>query len=407
MADVLSSGYEPEYQGDGPPRRRRWTTLLAAGLVAAGAAYLAVHTGGGGAVRPPAATPLSVEVRPAPNPIRTGPPAPDARYRLDGDPGAGPAGLRLLVGGRHPAVLDARTGSLTPLPVPTVRGDVAELVHAGGVTAAVLHNAERLRARAVVLGRGGTAAQLGSVLDLVPMRDGTVLAEDCDGAGGTGPCTLTNFSTAGAVRWRRIVPRQLELVRDTPYGLLVRAYQGDLGGVARLENAQTGAVYRVIGRTYAVLGADDRQVVFEPAGCGSDCALTLTQLASGASRFLPENPGNPAVAAFSADGHQLAIGYAGMLPEDPSASAQRDGYVVVIDLVRADRWRTVPGLTTGAASTALPVWAPGGQLMLVTPTDGSGSGRVAAWTPGRPRLTLLPGGLTGFYGTAGLAAALT
>jgi hypothetical protein len=153
-----------------------------------------------------------------------------------------------------------------------------------------------------------------------------------DGAGGTGPCTLTGYAATGAVRWKRSVPRQLDLVRDTPYGLLVRAYQGDVGGVVRLEDPRSGAVYRVIGRTYAVLGADDRQVVFVPAACGADCDLTLADLADGGSRFLPENPGNPQVAAFSRDGRRLAIGFAGMLPDDPSTSPQRDGYVAVLDL---------------------------------------------------------------------------
>jgi hypothetical protein len=53
------------------------------------------------------------------------------------------------------------------------------------------------------------------------------------------------------------------------------------------------------------------------------------------------------------------------------------------------------------------VWSPDGRLVLAVPTDGSGSGRVVAWTPGASRTTILPVGLTGFYGTPGLAAALS
>jgi hypothetical protein len=407
VADVLSSGPEP----GGPSRsRRRWTTPLAGVLVAAAAAYLAGHAGGAaGTDRPSAAEPsLDVRVRPAPNPARTGPPPPIARYRLGGVPGLGPVAGRMLVGGREPGVLDTGTGRLAALPIRTGPGDVAELDHAGGTTTVLLHNANRLRARAVALGRDGPAAPLGQVLDVLPMRDGTVLAEDCDGAGGTGPCTLTGYAATGAAGWKRSVPRQLDLVRDTPYGLLVRTYQGDVGGVVRLENARSGAVYRVIGRTYAVLGADDRQVVFVPAACGSDCDLTLADLTDGSSRFLPENPGNPVVAAFSPDGRRLAIGFAGMLPDDPSTSRQRDGYVAVLDLDPAfDHVRLVPELTTGPASTALPVWSADGRLLLAVPTDGAGSGRVVAWKPGTPRVTILPVGLAGFYGTPGLAAPLS
>jgi hypothetical protein len=407
VADVLSSGPEP----GGPSRpRRRWTTPLAGVLVAAAAAYLAVQAGGStGAGRPSAAdSSRDVRVRPAPQPTPTGPPPPIARYRLDGVPGVGPAGVRMLVGGRNPGVLDAGTGRLAALPFTKGLGEVAELDHAGGTTTVLLHNPNRLRARAVVLDRGGRVTRLGQVLDVLPMRDGTVLAEDCEGAVGAGPCTLTGYAATGAVRWKRSVPGQLDLVRDTSYGLLVRAYQGGAGGMVRLEDPRSGALYRVIGRTYAVLGADDRQVAFVPAACGSDCGLTLADLTNGASRFLPEIPGNPSVAAFSRDGQRLAIGYAGMLPDDPSTSPQRDGYVAVLDLdPSVDHVQLVPRLTTGPASTALPVWSPDGRLLLAVPTDGAGSGRVVAWTPGTPRVTILPAGLTGFYGTPGYAAALS
>jgi hypothetical protein len=405
VADVLSSGPEP----GGPSRpRRRWTTPLAGALVAAAAAYLAVHGGGGVGTDRPSAADRSPGVRVRPAPARTGPPPPVARYQLDGVPGVGPAGVRMLVGGRDPAVLDAGTGRLAALPISKGRGDVAELDSAGGTTTVLLRNANRLRVRAVAVDRTGRAVRLGQVLDVVPMRDGTVLAEDCTGPGGTGPCTLTGYAATGVVRWKRSVPRQLDLVRDTPYGLLVRSYQGDRGGVVRLEEPRSGAVYRVIGRTYAVIGADDRQVVFVPAACGSDCGLTLGDLATGASRFLPEIPGNPSVAAFSRDGRRLAIGYAGMLPDDPNTSPRRDGYVAVLDLdPSVDHVQLVPEVTTGPASAALPVWSPDGRLLLAVPTDGAGSGRVVSWRPGTPRVTILPAGLTGFYGMPGFAAPLS
>jgi hypothetical protein len=399
VADVLSSGPEP----GGPPRpRRRWTTPLAGALVAVVAGYLALHADGGTATdRPRAAEPTPSA--PAP----TGPSPTPATFRLDGDPGVGPAGVRILVGGRRPAVLDAGTGRLDPLPVPTGPADVAELDHAGGTTTAVLHNPNRLRSRAVAVDRTGRTAALGQVLDMVPLRDGSVLAEDCSDPSGLGPCTLTGYAATGAVRWRRTAPRPLDLVRDTPYGLLVRTFEGQRGGVVRLEDPRTGAAYRVLGRTYAVLGADDRQVVFVPAACGSQCELILADLDDGSSRFLPGNPGYPTVAAFSRDGRRIAIGYAGMLPGDPDTGPQRDGYVVVVDQARSDFWRLVPELTTGPNSTALPVWAPDGRLLLAVPTDGAGSGRVVVWTPGAPRVTILPVGLTGFYGLPGLAAPLS
>jgi hypothetical protein len=395
MADVLSSGPASAEAGCRRPRsHRRRTTLLAAVLVAAGAVVLAVEAGGDpdGPTLPPA---------------RRGPPPPAAVYRLDGDPGTGPAGVRMLIGGRHPGVLDTGTGRIAALPVPALPGDLAELHHAGGTTTVLLHDASRLRSRAFTVRRNGTAVPLGRPIDVLPMRDGGVLAEDCSGPGYIGPCTLTAYGPSGDKGWSRTVPLKLDLIRDTPYGLLVGADEDDEGTLVRLEDPQSGAVYRIMGSAAAVLGADDRQVVFTPGACRSECELVVAALDGRSSRILLADPGIPAVAAFSRDGRWLAVGYSGMSVNDGNASARRDGHVAVIDVARDGRWQPVPELTTGLASTALPVWAPGGRLLLAVPTTALGSGRVVVWTPGARRVTILPVPLTGFYGTAGLAAGLT
>jgi hypothetical protein len=397
VADLLSSGPEPGAPGRSHPRGpRRWAGLLAAGLVATA---LAVQAGGD--ARSPRVAPPSFPTRPGPAPA-------PAVYRLDGDPGTGPAGLRMLIGGRQPGVLDTGTGAVAALPVAVAPREVAELDHAGGTTTVLVHNASRLRSRALAFWPGGGAVPLGPAVDLLPMRDGGVLAEDCSGPGYVGPCTLTAYGRTGAPGWRRSVAQKLDLVRDTPYGLLVGAEEADdAGRLVRLEDARSGAVHRVIGPAYAVLGADDRRVVFTAAACGPGCALTLADLAGGPSRVLPGDPGIPAAAAFSPDGGRLAVGYAGLPVENRSGATQRDGRVAVIDLTGPGRWQWVPGLTTGTDSTALPVWAPDGRLLLVVPTTGAGSGRVVLWAPGAARLTILPVRLTGFYGKPGSVAGLT
>jgi hypothetical protein len=145
-----------------------------------------------------------------------------------------------------------------------------------------------------------------------------------------------------------------------------------------------------------VLCADDRQVVFVPAACGTQCDLD-----NGSSRFLPGNPGYPIVPAFSRDGRRVAIGYAGMLPDDPSTGPQRDGYVIVVDQSRSDFWRLVPEVTTGANSTALPVWAPDGSCCSrCRPTAPV---RAGWWSGGRaPRGSRsCPAGLPGSTGCPG------
>src|SRR5215203_5828850 len=108
---------------------------------------------------------------------------------------------------------------LSPLArVLTHPDDVVAFDHLRGLTTAVLHNPGRLRYRGAVLTGGGPVTDLGPLLGLLPMRDGTVLTQDCAGGGGTGPCVLTSRAATGAVRWKRTIQRQLELVRDTPSG---------------------------------------------------------------------------------------------------------------------------------------------------------------------------------------------
>lgn len=397
MADVLSSGPE-----SGPRPRRRWTTPLAGLLVAATATVLAVRTGGADDTADlPRATGPSVVVRPAPTPARTGPPPPAAVFRLDGVPGPGPPG-RLLVGGREPGVLDTATGRLTSLAgLLEAPGDRVTFEHRGGLTVALVKNPNQLRPRGAVL-TGGKVVDLGPLLALLPMRDGTVLTEDCAGGGGTGPCVLTSRTVTGGTRWTRSVSRQLDLVRDTPYGLLVRAYQGDLGGVARLEDPRTGKPVRIVGRTYAVLAATDEQVLFRRPDCDSDCPLRLAELSGTAWRELPPGSGRAVTAAFAPDG-RIAIAYAGLSPVDNSPSTERDGYVAVIDLT-AGRMESVPGVGTVAASTPLPVWAPDGRLLVAVSDDGVG--RLAAWRFRDEQVTVLPVRLHGLWGEPGMVAGI-
>lgn len=401
VADVLGSGPEDR---PGPGPRRRWTTPLAAVLVAAVAAVLAVRSGGDGTdPGPQARQSLSVVLRPAPIPYRTGPDAPPAAYRLDGDPGRGPAGLKLLVGGRHPGVLDTGTGRLTSLVglLDRPRDQVA-FVARPGATVALVSNPERLRPRVRLL-TGGRVVDLGSALDALPLRDGTVLTQDCDGGGGTGPCSLAARTAAGGVRWQRTVSRRLDLVRDTPSGLLVRAYQGDLGGVIRLEDPSTGTVRRIVGRTYDVLTATDRQVLFRRSGCDSGCALRLADLDGPGYRDLPQAAGRAGTAAIGPGG-RVAVGYTGLHPGDQSPSLRREGYVLVVDVHEA-KVRELPGLATAAVSTPLPVWAPDGRLVVVASNDGAA--RVVAWRPGERRAAVLPPELDGVYGQPGMLAELT
>jgi hypothetical protein len=376
VAQVLTSGREPRR---GAPRRPLPPGLTAAAtvLLAAALAVLAVRDGTGRLPTPPA---------PSARPVDLGPLPPDAVYRLVGDPGPGPRDVRLLVGGAHPGVLDAGTGRLAPLPgLPPAAAYSVDLYPGRGYAVALLTRADSLT-RGLLLPSAGGARDLGAVRDVLPRRDGTLLTVTCL-AGTGGGCVLASRTATGAVRWQRRVPSEVDLVRDTPYGV-VTATPVDAGRwELRLEDPDTGRVADDFGVGGPVLAAGDRLLTWLPDGCWSGCGLLAADLRLGTRLMLPGSAGRPAYGAFSPDGRRLAVGFWGLHRQDPDRSGQRDGYAAVLDLHRA-AWTRVPGLTTGAQTAPLPVWTRDGRLLLATGRDGAG--RVAAWRPGEPRLTVLP-----------------
>lgn len=405
VPDVLSSGF-PEQDEDAwarpPAYRPRWLSAVAVLAVAAVLAVLAVRQGTGRPDTATAAPTRTIRVIPAPPPTPTPPTRPRADaglrpapvHRLDGDPGVGPAGVRLVVGGREPGVLDAGTGLLTPLPAPGLGSGEGVLVRRGaGYTITIVGFNSRPQARAwLVPDGGGAAVDLGDVQDLLPRRDGSVLTEFCT----PDPplCSLAARSRTGAPLWTRRLGSFVELVGDTPYGVLVSAHREDGRMEPRLIEPRTGAVRREFGRVEMVLGASGRRVAWRPAGCDSNCPVVVADLADGRTRRLPAVAGRSVTGAFSPDSQRLAVGFMGLDPNDPDLSRQRDGYAAVLDLGNPG-WVRAPGLTTGVKSAPVPVWTPAGDRLLLGTAD-AGQGRVAVWRPGDARLTVLPTRLVGF-----------
>lgn len=400
MADILDSGPGPRPR----PARRRWTTLLAGVLVAATAAVLAVRSGPGRPDRPAPTVGPSVVAVPAPTPWPTGPPAPEAVYRVSGDPGRGPAGLRLLVGGGRPGVLDAGEGVLRPLPglrVPA--GAVVDLDRRGGTTVALIRGMDG-PSRGLALPDPGGSAGLGAVDDVLPMRDGTVLTVGCATPGVD--CVLTSRAATGTVRWRRPVPSGFDLLRDTPYGLLVQIFppdtdtDTDFSPLIQLQDARSGRVSRTVGLADQVLGVDDRHVVLQPVPCDGGCPLSLVDLSDGTRSVLPRPSGSPGFAVFSPDGHRIAVGCYGLHSQDPNPQVVREGFVAVLDLDRRT-WTRMPGLTTGAKTMPLPAWTPDGTRLVVA-SGNDGVGTLVTWQPGAARLTVLPVRLRDFDSQPGM-----
>ncbi|HZB48096.1 MAG TPA: hypothetical protein VE547_03300, partial [Mycobacteriales bacterium] len=383
--------------------RPRWVRPAAGVVAALVLAWLAVRAGGTPDPEPrPVAVPTTTPVPPPPSPT---PPRPEPVFRLDGEPGPGPD-VRLLVGSGRPGVLDARTGRLTPLPGLRAARDAHILLSRGrGFTAALVFDGTERFARGSLLPDGGGSVDLGRLVDLLAMRDGTVLTLVCV-AGTGGGCVLGNRTATGTIRWQRRVPGALGLIRDTPYGVLLAGDGGDRGADLRLEDPRTGQVHRTISRSSHVLTADDRRVVYERAGCDYGCPLVVADLADGRQTSLPVRPGRPAAAALSPDGRRLALGYQGLHQQDPAPSPLREGRAVLVDLVTG-REQPVPGLATGAKAVPVPLWTPDGSRLLLAAADGAGTGRLAAWRPGASRLTVLPVRLRGFGAGPGLVALLT
>jgi hypothetical protein len=400
VADTLSSGPEPRLPGRGRPR---WLVPLAGVVAVAVLAVLAVRDGTGRDPEPPVAVETSTPPRP---PLSTRH-APEAVFRLDGEPGAGPA-VRLLVSGVQAGVLDARTGRLTPLPaLRAARNTVVELRRGPGFTTATVYDrTDRTEgAQSLLLPDGGGSVELGRQQSVLPMRDGTVLTRVCLTRTGRG-CVLSSRTATGTVRWQRRVRSSAYLIRDTPYGLLALGWDRGDGGTLRLVDPRTGQVRREVGRTDRVLAADDRRVVYERPGCDYGCPILVADLADGSRTEVPVRPGRPRSAAISPDGRRLAVGLLGLSSRDPVPSPERDGHAMVLDL-RTMSWEPVPGLTTGVGAVPVPVWTPdGSQLLLATPGS-DGVSRMAAWRPGDHRLTVLPVQLRDFAVQPGSIELLT
>ncbi len=396
VADILASG-----RPDSGKQRRRppaWLLLLVAAAVLVGLqswrSRAPERQAGPSPVSGATATPEPSESR--------GPAGAPARFRLDGRPGVGPAGVRLLVGGASPVVVDAPTGRVAPLPgVPRLTaGQTAQLGRLAGATVALVRDSNYRPVEAFVLPDGGGTFSVGPAEGVVQAADGGLLAYD-SGANGR-PGWLANLTAHGALRWRRPLSLLTLVLADTPHGLLVEsAPDPEQGGALQLINLRTGRLQRALGRTQYVLASTPDAVAWVPAGCAERCQLTVTGLATG--RGMPyRTPDNrlPAYAAFSPDQRWLALSFYGL--HDFVPGLNRDGFVVLLDL-HSGRVQTVPGLTTEAKSAATLAWSPtGGWLAMGVRTPQDYSDRLVLWRPSEAGLTVLPPPLPPGSSAAGL-----
>jgi hypothetical protein len=330
---------------------------------------------------------------PPPDPPCSG--CPTARFRLTAREGHGPDGVRLVTSGRRPAVLDLRTGRTAPLRgLPLARGQAAQATRVAGGLVAVVATTEGSLVGAYLLRDSGQTVRLGRFDVAVPGQDGGFLAYDA-GYERPVPGRLVSFGPEGGIRWQRSIPSAMEIVRDTPYGLLVHqmADSTAAGGPLRLVDPRTGAVRRTLGSAMPVLASTDRLVAWLPGWCDQEgsCPVRVTDLRTRrTAEYAPPLRRTPGTAAFSPRG-QLAVGVGGLHDFVPGSGPDsvRDGFVALLDPA-SGRFRRLPGLSTQAKHTPALGWSPDGEWLLMAVQPDDRHDRLVMWRRGQHGLTVLP-----------------
>jgi hypothetical protein len=305
---------------------------------------------------------------------------------LGGRVGAGPPGLRLLVGDRSPRLVDAGTGRVT---VPPGLGAAAGTVLSvfplnGSVLAAVTEPYGGYGGRFLVR-PGAQPVLLGADPSVLPSRDGQLVLTSYR----RGSTTVTGLTVDRRLRWQWQLPGLLVPVRDTPAGLLAQQYDGPQGRDADLllVDRGTGAVRRRIGHG-SVAASSAGAVAWTPADCPARCALRVTQLATGVTqRYAMPIYWVPDRGAFSPDGRTLALTF----PASGQIGISRPGFVVTLDL-QLSAFTRVRDLRTGSDLGAEVDWSPDGRWLVIA-VNWPDQQRIALWQPGQLRVlpVVLPG----------------
>jgi len=316
---------------------------------------------------------------------------PSGLPRVIGDRKFGPPGLKLLITGEHPQIIDTSTGHVSPVPgVRLSDGERAavQIVPAGTLVTEIAPSASRTRTT-LAPKAGGRPVTLGYNVVVVPARRGTDLYVSSQDTGHT---TVRITAPSGAVRSSWTAGGEMTPLLDTPAGLVVR--QIDDRGVAdlRVVDPRSGATRRVltVGGTLVTIGPT--AVAYVPPDCHGDCPLSVTGLADGRTRSypLPPDTGNPGTGAFAPDGRRLALGVPGQFRDGRLILVP--GFAEVLDL-RTGEFLRVPRLSSSSERAPDLSWS--GGLLVLGVWSGSG-GQVASWSAEhKDELEVLPGNPAG------------
>jgi hypothetical protein len=164
--------------------------------------------------------------------------------RVAGNRGPGPKGMRLLISGQYPQIIDAVTGHSSPVPgVQLSAGErgAVQLVPAGTVVAETAPGTSRVRTTLVPTTGARRPIVLGDNVVVVPASRGADLYVARRGIGST---RVTITAPSGAARSSWTAAGTLTPLRDTAAGLVVQLV-GDRGvSELRLVDPRTGATRR-------------------------------------------------------------------------------------------------------------------------------------------------------------------
>jgi hypothetical protein len=343
--------------------RRRWSVVALAAAAVLLFGYVATH-------RDP--------VR-RPDPPRAAEPTPSGLPRVTGERVRGPEGLKLLVSGQYPQIIDTFTGHSGPVPgVQLSAGERAavQVVPAGTVYTEIAPSTTRSHTTLVPLTGARHPIVLGYDVAVVPALRGSDLYVAARGPGST---KVTVTAASGRPRTSWTAGGALTPLRDTAAGLVVRQL-GDRGvAELRVLDPRTGAVRRRIAVGGIVVAVGPVSVAYVPADCRGDCPLSVATLADGRTRRypLPPDTGNPAVGSFAPDGRRLALGVPGQYRGGRLIVVP--GFAEVLDLTTGEFTR-IPGLDTAAERAPDLSWS--GDTLVLAAWSGSG-GQVGIWSADR------------------------
>jgi hypothetical protein len=373
--------------GGDRPRRRSVATLVLVAAVLFGYVFSHRYPAPRPQPAPPALVPVPQFVPPAP------------RSQLLGSVRAGPPGLRLLVDGTDPRIVDAHTLAVTPVPGLGLRpGQAAQVLQFGPATLAALAPLYGPSGGIYLIRPGERPLLLGGAGVFVPSQDGALVVATYR----PGKTTVTGLAFDRRVRWQWSLPGTVDPLRDTPAGLVVAQYANAAAGDAELLllDRQTGVVRRRLGHARYPVATGDRSIAWVPTRCDPDCLVIRTELTTGITRSyrMPDRR-EPADGAFAPDGQRLALSFSGV-PADSQTPA-KPGFAGILDL-RSSALTTVPGLATPPSEHADVTWSADGRWLVLGVTWPEEE-LIAVWRPGS-EVIILPLALPGEPTNATLAA---